>query len=134
MRTGLTLLFWALCFGASAQIGMKTVEKTGGVYTYCYHTNGKISTIEFRPTAKHDDAQGNSYVYDPTGTIIYECVTSANGMSSSVRFSYYENGAVKVAEYNSHNDAAMQSYSKTTYFDENGKITEEIEMGKLTKE
>jgi len=128
MKGILTFLILAFIFDASAQLRMKTVEKMGGTFTYCYHSNGKISTTEFRPYGDGYAAQGNSYAYDNTGKIIYECTTSRSGMLSGVNFTYYESGAVKVAEYSSHPDAGIQWYNKTTYFDENGTITSEFEM------
>jgi len=128
MKTRFTLLFLAFIFGASAQLRMKTVEKSDGSYTYCYHSNGKESTVEFRPISKLYGAQGFSKAYDKTGKLIYDANSSRSGVLSGTGFSYYENGAVKVAEYSSHPDAGIQWYKKTTYFDENGIITSEFEM------
>lgn len=111
-----------------AQLNQKRVEKNEGAYVYCYHKNGKISTEEFRNSSSQYMAQGYAKAFDKTGKEIYNQPTSRSGQLSSVQFTYYESGAVKSAEYNSHPDAGIQWYKKTTYFDEDGKITGEYEL------
>ena len=128
MKTSFTFLFIAFLFGASAQLKQKTVEKTDGSYTYCYHSNGKESTVEFRPKSELYMAEGYSKAFDKTGKLIYTATSSRTGVLSGTSFTYYENGAVKVAYYSSHPDAGIQWYKKTTYFDENGIITNEYEQ------
>lgn len=110
-----------------SQHNQKFVEKSDGTYSYCYHKNGKISTEEFRPSSHQYMAQGYAKAFDPKGVEIYNALTSRSGQISSVWFTYYENGAVKSAEYSSHPDAGIQWYKKTTWFDESGKITSEAE-------
>lgn len=111
-----------------SQLNQKQVEKQEGTYVYCYHKNGKISTEEFRNSSSQYMAQGYSKAFDKAGKEIYNQPTSRSGQLSSVRFTYYESGAIKSAEYNSHPDAGIQWYKKTTYFDEEGKITGEYEL------
>ncbi len=112
----------------NAQLNQKQVEKAEGTYVYCYHKNGKLSTEEFRNSSSQYMASGYAKAFDNTGKEIYNQPTSRSGLLSSVIFVYYENGAVKSAEYNSHPDGGIQWYKKTTYFDESGKITDEYEF------
>lgn len=129
MKSFFTILS-ILFIGANAfnQLNQKRVEKNDGVYVYSYHKNGKISTEEFHNSAPDYMSQGYAKAFDKSGNLIYNQATSRTGLLSSVRFTYYESGAVESAEYNAHPDAGIQWYKKTTYFDEEGKITDEVEM------
>lgn len=111
-----------------AQLNQKRVEKKEGIYVYSYHKNGQLSTEEFHNTLPDYLSQGYAKAFDKTGKEIYNQPTSRTGLLSSVRFTYYESGAVKSAEYNSHPDAGIQWYRKLTSFDEDGKITGETEL------
>jgi hypothetical protein len=122
----LSVLFFSL--HSFSQLNQKYVEKQDGAYVYCYHKNGKLSTEEFRNSSSQYMAEGYAKAFDNTGKEIYNQITSRSGLLSSVMFTYYENGAVKSAEYSSHPDGGIQWYKKTTYFDEAGKITNEFEM------
>jgi hypothetical protein len=128
MRTALFILLSLSFQGVSAQLNQKFVEKKEGSYSYAYHKNGKISTEEFRTNNTQYMAQGYAKAFDNTGVEIYNQPVSRSGMLSSVQFSYYENGAVKSADYSSHPDAGIQWYRKISYFDESGKITSESEL------
>ncbi|MBK8927264.1 MAG: hypothetical protein IPM74_15445 [Crocinitomicaceae bacterium] len=120
---------WSLfAISANAQYNKKTVEAENGTFVYCYHKNGKISTEEFHSNSMQYMAGGYARAYDSKGTEIYYMGTSRSGLISSVNFSYYESGAIKKAEYNSHPDAGIQWYQKVTEFDEDGKVVRESEM------
>lgn len=123
MKTQFAILILLASFQGICQLNTKQVETETGWYIYSYHKNGKISTEEFRNTAPDYMAQGYARAYDKSGKLIYDQPTSRTGLLSSVRFKYYENGAVKSAEYNAHPDAGIQWYRKVTYFDEEGNIT-----------
>jgi hypothetical protein len=129
MRSFFILLsIFALAINGFSQLNQKHVERNEGIYVYCYHKNGKLSTEEFRNSSSQYMAEGYAKAFDNTGKEIYNQPTSRSGLLSSVMFTYYESGAVKSAEYNSHPDGGIQWYKKTTYFDESGKITNEIEL------
>lgn len=128
MKSSLPFLFVLLTFNSLGQLNQKSVEKKEGSYVYCYHKNGKLSTEEFRNSSSQYMAQGYAKAFDNTGNEIYNQPTSRSGLLSSVIFTYYESGAIKSAEYNSHPDGGIQWYKKTSYFDESGKITNEFEM------
>lgn len=113
---------------ANAQHNKKTVEAENGTYVYCYHKNGTISTEEFHSNSTLYMAGGYARAFDSKGKEIYYMGTSRSGLISSVIFSYYESGAIKKAEYNSHPDAGIQWYQKVTEFDEDGKVIRESEM------
>lgn len=129
MRSFFIILFiFSFPLSGFSQLNQKYVEKHDGAYVYCYHKNGKLSTEEFRNSSSQYMAEGYAKAFDNTGKEIYYQITSRSGLLSSVMFTYYENGAVKSAEYNSHPDGGIQWYKKTTYFDEAGKIINEFEM------
>jgi hypothetical protein len=129
MRPFLILLsIFSFTLSGFSQLNQKYVEKHDGTYVYCYHKNGKLATEEFRNSSSQYMAQGYAKAFDNAGNEIYYQPTSRSGLLSSVMFTYYENGAVKSAEYSSHPDGGIQWYKKTTYFDEAGKITNEFEM------
>ncbi|MBK9190409.1 MAG: hypothetical protein IPM77_02320 [Crocinitomicaceae bacterium] len=113
---------------AYSQYKEKRVEKPEGIFIYCYHKNGKISTEEFRNTAPDYMSQGYAKAFNKEGKEIYAETTSRTGLISSVHFSYYESGAVKKAVYSSHPDAGIQWYRKYTEFDEDGNITNVTEL------
>jgi len=111
-----------------SQYKEKRVEKPEGVYIYSYHKNGKLSTEQFHNTAPDYMSQGYAKAFNKEGKEIYAENTSRTGLLSSVQFSFYESGAVRKAEYNSHPDAGIQWYRKITEFDEDGNITNVMEM------
>jgi hypothetical protein len=122
------LLIFPFALKSFSQLNQKYVERQDGAYVYCYHKNGKLSTEEFRNSSSQYMAQGYAKAFDNTGKEIYNQPTSRSGQLSSVIFTYYENGAVKSADYSSHPDGGIQWYKKTTYFDEAGNITGEFEL------
>lgn len=113
---------------AYSQYKEKRVEKPEGIFVYCFHKNGKVSTEEFHNTASDYMSQGYAKAFNKEGKEIYAETTSRSGLISSVHFTYYESGAVKKAEYSSHPDAGIQWYRKMTEFDEEGNITNVVEL------
>lgn len=103
-----------------SQLNYKTKETDDGMFTYTYHKNGKLSTEQFYPNRNIYGEQGYAKAFSYNGDVIYEKPTSRTALLSSVTFSYYTNGAIKCAEYNSHPDAGIQWYRSFTYFDEYG--------------
>lgn len=128
MRLILLTIGFAFIAPLYAQYKEIRVEKPEGVYIYSYHKNGKLSTEQFHNTAPDYMSQGYAKAFNNEGKEIYAENTSRTGLLSSVQFSFYESGAVRKAEYNSHPDAGIQWYRKITEFDEDGNITNVMEM------
>lgn len=128
MRINLLLGYLFCPFIVFAQLNCKETSNEKGSYLYCYHKNGKISTERFKTTSQTYMAQGYSKAFDTEGNEIYNEKTSQSGLISSVNFTYYENGAVKSANYSAHPDAGIQWFEKTVYFDKNGNITSQTEL------
>jgi len=126
MKTAFFIIGLLSLTGLSAQLNQKVVEKKEGAYTYCHYQNGKISTEEFHTNSTAYMAEGYAKAFDKNGIEIYNQPVSRNGLLSAVSFSYYENGGIREANYNTHPDGGIQGYKKTTWFDEDGKITNEI--------
>jgi len=90
---------------------------------YTYFKNGKKATSQCYDA---DDRWGQARAYNDKGAVIYEKELRKIAGHSSVQFSFYENGAVKKAEYSSAPDAGIQWYRTYTYFAPDGTITSEI--------
>lgn len=120
----LTLLSVNLAF---SQLNSETIEKKDGWYTKCYHENGSLATDICRPKNGAYGTTGYARAYNNTGKLIYDSETSRSALVRSVSFTYYSNGAVKSARYYQHPDGGIQWYEKTTMFDKEGNITQEIE-------
>lgn len=90
--------------------------------SYTYFKGGKIATSQcFDP----DNRWGQARAFSKAGEIIYEKELRRIAGHSSVTFSFYNNGAVKKAEWSSAPDAGIQWYHTSTWFDENGKVIRE---------
>lgn len=68
---------------------------------------------------------GKATAYDRTGKVIYERELRRVAGHSSVEFYYYKSGAVKKAYASSAPDGGIQWYRSTTFFSEDGVITNE---------
>ncbi len=90
---------------------------------YTYFKNGKKATSQCYDA---DDRWGQARAYDYKGAVIYEKELRKIAGHSSVQFSFYENGAVKKAEYSSAPDAGIQWYRTYTTFAQDGTITSEV--------
>lgn len=100
-------------------------KKTGdGDMRIVYHSNGKVSTEILISNKVAYLEQGYAKAWDRKGNLIYEKPVSRTAMISSVFFKYYDNGAVKSAEFSSHPDAGIQWYREWTTFSEDGTITD----------
>jgi hypothetical protein len=91
---------------------------------YHYFKNEKIATSE---CYDNDHRWGKATAFDRGGKVIYEKQLRTIGGHSSVQFSYFDNGAVKRADWSSAPDGGIQWYSSVTTFSEDGKVTGETE-------
>ena len=92
-------------------------------YTDCsnhYFKNKRISTSACFDANKR---WGKARAYDASGSVIYEKELRRVGGHSTVSFSYYDDGAVKKAEWSSAPDGGIQWYSSVTTFSQEGTIT-----------
>lgn len=92
------------------------------ICTHTYFKNGKISTSQCYDT---DKRWGKAIAYNKTGQVIYEKELRRIAGHSSVSFSFYDNGAVKEAQWSSAPDAGIQWYRCRTRFSEEGSVTGE---------
>lgn len=88
---------------------------------YSYFKNSKkVSTSQ---CYDNDDRWGKAKAYDKNGKVIYEAELRRVAGHASVAFSYYPTGALAKAEWHSAPDAGIQWYNTTTWFDQDGNIT-----------
>ncbi len=121
----LELLFFSVFSFCLAYAQKEEWKKTdNGDLLIVYHSNGKVSTEIFFSNKVAYLEQGYAKAWDCNGKLIYEKPVSRTGMISSVFFKYYDNGAVKSAEFSSHPDAGIQWYREWTSFNEEGTITD----------
>jgi hypothetical protein len=66
---------------------------------------------------------GHAIAYNREGREIYRKEISRLHGHATVRFEYYDNGAVKRAHYSTAPDGGIQWYRNTTYFSEDGVVT-----------
>lgn len=90
-----------------------------------YHQKGSISTksVIFSEEVKW----GYAKAFNTDGKEIYSMGTRRFGGHASVEFSYYDNGAVRIAHYSSHPDGGIQWGDITHYFDQQGNVTSIID-------
>ncbi len=95
-------------------------------YPHCQRTyfrnSKKVSTTQCYDA---NDRWGRAQAFDKAGKQIYEWELRRIAGHSSVQFSYYDDGAVKKAEWSSAPDGGIQWYRSTTLFDEDGRVTSE---------
>ncbi len=86
---------------------------------------GSVSTSE---CYEHNSSFGKSRAFDKDGKIIYEKEIRKVGGHSYVLFDYFDNGAVKRAEWHDAPDGGIQWYSSVTTFSDDGKVISEHEQ------
>jgi hypothetical protein len=118
MKVLTPLLALLLCYTSRAQ------KKSYPDCRYSYFKGHKVSTSECWDAQKR---WGRSTAYNVAGEVIYENEIRRIAGSSSVAYKYYQSGAVMQADWHSAPDAGIQWYNKTTYFSEDGRITQETE-------
>lgn len=117
-------LKYTLCFSLAllAVTPMKGQNKYPDCHLlYFKGTQKKSTSICF----DKDGRWGKATAFDLTGKQIYQKEIRRTGGFAGVTFSYYENGAVKTADYNSQPDGGIQWYKIVTYFAPDGLITKE---------
>jgi hypothetical protein len=95
------------------------------IFIIRYHQNKKIATKEVK--LSNDQLWGYAKAFDQQGKEIYLMHTRRVAGHATVDFSYYPSGAVRQAHFTSHPDGGIQWSDIAHHFDENGKITEEID-------
>lgn len=70
---------------------------------------------------------GEAIAYDRNGKKIHEWSLRKVAGHASVTFSYYPDGGVKKAYWSSAPDGGIQWYKTTTYFEEDGTVSKELE-------
>ena len=118
MRLGYFVVFCLLLFVSWSSYGQPF-----GNCRYTYFKNGKKATSQCYDANDH---WGQARAYNGKGEVIYEKDLRKIAGHSSVQFSFYENGAVKKAEYSSAPDAGIQWYRTFTEFAPDGTITSEV--------
>jgi hypothetical protein len=83
--------------------------------------NGNISTFSYL----EKDQIGKAIAYNLKGEIIYEKNIRRIYGNASVRFSHYENGALKKAHYTSYPDGGIQWFKSTTFYNKKGEVISE---------
>jgi len=100
--------------------------KSDTIFEYKYFKNGKVSTKKAVP--KGEVRFGYFKAYKIDGTEIYNMSIRNVGGHSSVDASYYPSGAISVAHYTGQPDGGIQHEEITHYFDEQGNITDIVDM------
>ncbi|MCB9230895.1 MAG: hypothetical protein H6581_04495 [Bacteroidia bacterium] len=114
------VLVLLLPVGIWAQGTEKGEQKEDGYYLYHYFNSGEISSLNVTRKAGQ---LGYAVAYDRAGREIYRHETGMKNGSQSVRFKYYESGAVRAAIYHWQPDGGIQSGGNTTEFAEDGRVT-----------
>lgn len=116
------LHYWGTVFLLFAT-GLLSYGQRYGHCQYTYFKNGKKATSQCYDT---DNRWGQARAYTDKGAVIYEKELRKIAGHSSVQFSFYENGAVKRAEWSSAPDAGIQWYRTYTDFAPDGTVTSEV--------
>jgi len=101
-------------------------EKSDSNFEYKYFKNGKISTKRLLLSNKIHFGFLKAYKID--GTEIYSMSTRNIGGHCSVDVEYYPSGAIKKAHATDQPDGGIQHGDVTHYFDEEGNITNIVDL------
>lgn len=105
---------------------MSQKSKSDSTFKYIYFKNGKISTKRLQLSDRIHFGYLKAYKDD--GTEIYACSTRNVGGHGSVDVEYYPSGAIKKAHATSQPDGGIQRGDITHYFDEEGNITNIVDL------
>jgi hypothetical protein len=101
-------------------------SKSDSTFEYKYFKNGKISTKRLLLSNKIHFGFLKAYKID--GTEIYSMSTRNIGGHCSVDVEYYPSGAIKKAHATDQPDGGIQHGDVTHYFDEEGNITNIVDL------
>jgi hypothetical protein len=101
-------------------------SKSDSTFEYSYFKNGKISTKRLQLSDKIHFGYLKAYKVD--GTEIYSSSTRNVGGHGSVDVEYYPSGAIKKAHATDQPDGGIQHGDVTHYFDEEGNITNIVDL------
>lgn len=122
MKKIITILFILIVTTSLSQYNCKkSIEKDGSTVTKCFHTNGKLSTIE---TWDKNRRSGTLKAFDNNGKEIINYSLRKFAGHASVYLQYYKNGQISQAEYSSAPDGGIQFYHIIHKFNEQGFQTE----------
>lgn len=95
-------------------------QKSDTLFVLKYHSNRQLSTKEV--VLNNEQVWGYAKAFDVTGKLIYSMQTRSVAGHASVSFSYFPNGAVRMAHFTSHPDGGIQWGDIKHFFDEKGNI------------
>lgn len=128
----LLILLQIISFESYSQLKCKTLKGSKGDSVLCYHLNGKISTIEYY------DMQRERYqhfiAFDNKGKEIYKKEHGCWHGCGSLYVKYHENGSLKSARSTFQPDGGIQYYDVTSYFNEDGSFSHEVDMSRNVHE
>lgn len=101
-------------------------SKSDSTFEYTYFMNGKISTKRLQLSDKIHFGYLKAYKID--GIEIYSMSTRNVGGHGSVDVDYYPSGAIKKAHATSQPDGGIQRGDITHFFDEEGNITNIVDL------
>lgn len=101
-------------------------SKSDSTFEYTYFKNGKISTKRLQLSDKIHFGYLKAYKID--GIEIYSMSTRNVGGHGSVDVEYYPSGAIKKAHATSQPDGGIQRGDITHFFDEEGNITNIVDL------
>ena len=101
-------------------------SKSDSTFEYTYFKNGKISTKRLQLSDKIHFGYLKAYKID--GIEIYSMSTRNVGGHGSVDVDYYPSGAIKKAHATSQPDGGIQRGDITHFFDEEGNITNIVDL------
>ncbi len=98
------------------------MKEIDGVYSYCFHKNGRNASIEYLPAKGNTSRKGFIYVFNTKGKKVYERTLSRIGIKSTILLKFHDNGAVKEADYHWYSSEFGKWSKETTHFDNQGNV------------
>jgi hypothetical protein len=122
------LLLAAIFLVTNPVDAQKEIVRNDTTYLVTYFTSGEISTLTTKLDFGPEFRDGTARAFRRDGTRIYKQNIRRYAGHASVRFSFYDDGAVSKAHYTSQPDGGIQRYDVTHLFDQQGNVTEVIDM------
>jgi len=121
----LFLLFgFLICYSnVDAQLNCKTLKGKAGDSVICYHSNNKVSTLEW-VSVEHQNYY-HFKAFDNSGNQVFEGNHGYLHGGASLDVKYYENGSIRSARATFQPDGGIQHYDVTTFFNEDGTFNHE---------
>lgn len=124
MKYLLIIAYSLLCFSEShAQLKCKTLKGKFGDSTTCFHSNGKVSTIDF--AGAEADRYRHFIAFDYKGNEMYKNEHGCRHGCGSLDIKYFPNGSIQSARKTFQPDGGIQHYDNTTFFKEDGTFSHE---------